>query len=200
MPIVYAAIKSFKTRTTKASAADPLQNQILLRHFGVDLLMALSKLQSKPSTLKRSAKEAGMGVAAPALKRPVGDHANSSGSQGEASTGANSVPLGGSKQKEKQIKIAALKAEMRNFVKGKDQAEIQKWLDTQFNDRDSRPVITEVMRIVCRNCVLAGKGVVEHSLRQCMEARNDCVLPCTRCAAAGGDRADKKHWVANCPH
>ena len=44
MPLVYETIKAFKRRTTKPSASSLSDNDILLRDFGVDMMMAESKL------------------------------------------------------------------------------------------------------------------------------------------------------------
>ena len=199
MPVVYDAIKAFKRRTTKPSASDALQNEVLLRDFGVDVMTALTRRVAGPaSTLKRSANAAELATPdrAPLRLRSEPPAASSA----RAGTEANSVPLGGSKKKEQQIKVAALKTELRAFVVGKSATEIQAFLDKQFSKDDQRSLWSQVMREVCRNCLLAGKGVTEHSLRKCMEMGNECVLACSRCAAAGGSRAGQKHWTVNCPH
>ena len=45
----------------------------------------------------------------------------------------------------------------------------------------------------CRNCWAAGKGWVKHSLAQCRQAGNPCVLQCPMC------NNGQLHWAEQCP-
>ena len=47
MPLVYESIKSFKRRTAKATASVQLDNEVLLRDFGVDIVLGEAKLRIK---------------------------------------------------------------------------------------------------------------------------------------------------------
>ena len=169
-------------------------------------MTALSR-QAATVTSKRSAPAASLEGGSSSLKRhagadgpePASGVSNQPGSSSPG-THANAVPLGGSKAKEKQIKVASLKAELRASIGGKSQTEIQGWLDQQFAKPEARPAMTELMKNICRNCLIGGQGIVEHSLRQCQEAGNECLLVCSRCMAAGGARAGQKHWIAKCPY
>ena len=44
MPLVYESIKAFKRRTTKSTASGPIDNEVLLRDFGLDVMLGQSKL------------------------------------------------------------------------------------------------------------------------------------------------------------
>ena len=51
----------------------------------------------------------------------------------------------------------------------------------------------------CKNCLMAGKGVVKHTLKQCRELKNPCLLPCPKCTSAGRTQ-NLLHWVADCKY
>ena len=89
---------------------------------------------------------------------------------------------------------------MEKLAKHAAPPRIQTWLDEKFKVDDiHRQAMMEILRVICRNCLLSRKGVVRHSLKECREAGHQCVIPCTKCTKAG--RTDSiLHWAADCPH
>ena len=49
----------------------------------------------------------------------------------------------------------------------------------------------EFWRSACRNCFVAGRGLVGHNFSQCSKAGNKCELTCPKCKKG-------KHWIFEC--
>jgi len=212
MPYMYEVIKAYKRRTIKATAAISLDDQVLLRDHGADLVLGHVKLSMKEDAKKRPAASSLPGVGEPATKAPRLD-ANPAPSRATAPAGTGSQPFlkpsnndsaaragnGDKGAKKRSLELTAtLKAELKNFVVGKSSTEIQTWLDSKFGlSPDHRRSMGQLVRDVCRNCLHGGRGVVEHGLRKCKELGHACCIPCTKCMARGRHEV---HWADDCPH
>jgi hypothetical protein len=56
----------------------------------------------------------------------------------------------------------------------------------------NRGATLQFFGVFCKNCFLAGKGLVHHRLKDCQAAGNRCVVPCAKCPG-------QQHWAENCP-
>ena len=191
MQLVYESIKAFKRRTTKATAVVPLDNEVLLRDFGIDIMMAESKLITK----------SGGGI----LKRELEASHHEGPAKFGKSSGKPQSPSGGadSKGQTKGGKSDSVKellhGKLAAFVPGTSPGQIQAFLDEHFQRDESRRAMTEVMRNVCRNCLLSNRGFAKHPLGRCRELGYKCVLKCQKCVQAGR-AGDITHWIEDCPH
>ena len=91
-----------------------------------------------------------------------------------------------------------MKDELASVAPGKSPQFIQQWMDERFQQQGLRQAAMHVSRDACKNCLYAGRGLVEHSFKQCREAGHPCVLPCPRCVSAGRFQ-NIYHWVQDCP-
>ena len=200
MELVYEAIKAYKRRTTKATAAVPMDTALLLHDFGSDLLMAEAAMHLKrDSSTKRSS-------AGGAVDGPVEQPKRPRLSAESAATNAHGVPapppphvVQSAKQQTKAA-LAALKEELATFCPGKSQPQLQQWIDDKFaGDDATKKAIGKLLHEICRNCLYAGKGVQEHTMKECKKMGNKCVIACTRCTGAGRT-GNVWHWAADCPY
>ena len=89
---------------------------------------------------------------------------------------------------------------------GNTQPESKQDFDKLINATTSKPnhqVIAESFKLFpgiavgfwrenCRNCFVAGSGLLTHTLFQCQQNNTKCVLPCTKCR-------NGTHWATQCP-
>ena len=79
-----------------------------------------------------------------------------------------------------------MKASLAAVAPGKPAQFFQKWFDERFNEKGLKQAALQVSREVCKNCLYSGRGVLEHTFKECRDTfKNKCVLPCPRCVAAG---------------
>jgi len=202
MNLLYLVIKSYKKRTTKASASSSLDAEVLLRDFGVDVLLGEATLALRDAPQKRPAAATGpqsSGSNGPPAKAPRA--AEPALTPHQAAQPAQASPGGGdSNRTNKQQLVKKLTAELERLATHAAAARIQAWLDEKFKvDEAHRQAMMEVLRIVCRNCLLSRKGAVSRSLKECREAGNRRLIPCTKCTKAGR-KENILHWVSDCPH
>ena len=210
MELIHLAIKQYKRRTTKASASVSLEHEVLLRDFAQDLLLADAALTAQAAAGKRAAASySDLGGSAQKAPR-TGDEPGGSASQASGRGGGGSGQASAANKKEGPVKkeapdrkqlLASLLQELESVAKAGNTKKVQAWVDKQYLLSDvHKSVMTAIFREhVCKNCLFGGKGVVKHSLKQCREMGNVCVLPCTKCTAAGR-KTSLLHWIADCKH
>ena len=203
MDTIYQTIKQYKRRTTKSSASSTLEHEVLLRDFAQDIILgeAAMAVWDPP---KRFCDAPG-----PAGSQPTGGGAQPPAKVPRLSTPADgpaaaASPVAGTDPKgttQKKQLVNTLLQELKVLVgKKTPPKKIQAWIDKQYQSDDHRNAMILVLRDhACRNCLMAGKGVIKHTLKQCREQKNPCFLPCTKCTAAGRT-TNLFHWVAECPH
>ena len=203
-------------------------SEILLRDFGVDLLLGQASLVHE--FFSKFGSPAGSSPANSGMKRSApyelggaekASRANFPGAEPPASPGqrpnrwspalapappaAGTSPVsqrpaatGTTKKESTRALVHQLKAELTSFAPGKAPPYIQQWLDEKYRQTELRPALQQLSREYCRNCIMAGKGVVTHTFAQCRAAGNACVLPCPKCVQAGRLQ-DIYHWLQDCP-
>ena len=196
MPLVYESIKAFKRRTTKSTSAGHLDNEILLHDFGIDIVLGEAHLRAKGGgvVVRRKADFAD-DFSAKARKMDAASSANAGAAIVQQPTTGKAHGKGsksGSPGKE------SLQGKLAAFVPGKSPDQIQAFVDEHFQRDDSRKFMAEILRGLCRNCLLAGRGFVRHPLGRCRELGNKCVLKCPKCTEAG--RPGHVHWQEECPY
>ena len=50
----------------------------------------------------------------------------------------------------------------------------------------------KIFRVYCKNCLAAGRGLVQHGLSDCRKANNVCALECLKC------KDGSMHWIEDC--
>ncbi|CAK0802644.1 unnamed protein product, partial [Prorocentrum cordatum] len=95
--------------------------------------------------------------------------------------------------------VREMKAGHAAVAPGQSAQFCQQWFDERFKESSLEKADLQVSREVCKNCLFSGKGVVEHTFKQCRDLKNKCVLPCPRCVAAGRLTGDVCHcWSQDC--
>ena len=200
MGIVYETIKAYKRRTCKPSAANDLHTAIFMRDFGMDLIMAQSQLITKASAAVALAAAARLGSGepprkAPRVEPPVAAPAGAASQPLHKSGGRSSGTNRGFHKPDRQAvtgKVEDLRRELAEWVKGQRPGsgfrkgpEVQQWLDAHFRSGPEQgAAMAALLRQVCRNCLIAGRGVQDHGMRKCREMGNRCCVPCSKCSAA----------------
>lgn len=113
-----------------------------------------------------------------------------------------SLGKGGGEVSNRQLKdrtLKALKEELEKFAPRSSPQMIQEWIDSRFKQDEMKQAMGQLVRDVCRNCLISGRGVQEHTFRVCRDLGNKCVLPCSRCVQAGRIH-EIYHWVQDCEH
>ena len=226
MPVIYHTIKAYKRRTVKSAASLPVLSEILLQDFGLDVVMghlfavhsapqlfAGSPFASTSAGAARSRDEpAGKRPAAPPPapppKRPhLGTKAENQPSPprgsanrwGRAAAAAAVAPPapGTPPAPSKKELVDRFVSMLSEFAPGKSPDQIQQWFDERFSQAGFKSALQDVQRRVCKNCLLAGKGVFTHTLKACADAGNPCCIPCPLCVSAG--RWAPKHWMKERP-
>jgi hypothetical protein len=197
MTLVYHGCKFLKLQSRKAAARTVLESELLARDFGPAITFGLAKtaLASHPVSVAASSYRPDTSKRSSAFSEPAPVRIKSEPVPREQSVSreqsvARSGPNG------KKIAVSDLKAELEAFARGRPAADIQNWIDNQFNSQSSRPIAATLMSQLCRNCLLAGRGIVGHSRAQCEELGNSPVNPCPDCAKGG---KTEYHWRAKCP-
>ena len=194
MPLVYECIKAFKRRTTKVTSAARLDNEILLHDFGVDVMIGEAHMRAKgeDDSLKRAAEmPEGRGQKFPKQAATAA---------GAWSAPPAQLPLGKGQDKGAKSCPAkeALQGKLAAFIPGKSAEQIQVFLDEHFQRDEHRKAMADIMRAICRNCLLAGRGFARHPMSRCRELGNQCVLKCSKCLQSG--RTNMVHWQEDCPY
>ena len=101
-----------------------------------------------------------------------------------------------SKRKLKENQAKAFEQQLFQLA-NKPASEIQRWIDQQFSgDSDSRAAMGTVMSRICRNCLMGGRGVVQHSRADCERLGNPPTEPCNNCLKQG--KGTHFHWRSQC--
>ena len=210
MVMVYFSIKAYKHRSIKATAMIPLETNMLMHDFGVDLVLGQTALLARGEPLPPAA-GGGRGSDAqaqtqesserPAKAARLESHASPGGSAGgQGSAAGQGAAAAQSNADSKKQLVKALTTELTQLARSKKAPQIQAWIDRQFAADDAhRAAMTSVLKEYCKNCVLSNRGMQKHSLKKCRELNNACVLLCPKCTSAGRTR-DITHWAADCPH
>lgn len=195
MTLVYHGCKFLKLQSRKSAARSVLESELLARDFGPAMLFGLAKtaLGSHPVTVSAMSYRPD---ASPSLKRssafsePAPVRIKAEPFSREQSVAPQSGGSG------KKAAVTELKAELETFARNRPAADIQVWIDNKFNAQTTRSAAATLMSQICRNCLLAGRGIVNHSRAQCEELGNAPVNPCPDCSKAG---ETSYHWRAKCP-
>ena len=181
MPFFYHTVKAYKKRTTKATAFSNNDTAALLAYHGTDMLVALTTMQA--SDRKRPA-------APSAQSSPLLTSATAASAQASqaAAAAANAA---------KKPKNGDLKKELQTLVQKNpgDTGAIDAFIKAKSAGPEKQ-VMLELLKNVCKNCLLAGRGMHEHTLKSCRDAGNPCALPCPKCKKAG---REEFHWLQSCP-
>ena len=70
----------------------------------------------------------------------------------------------------------------------------QERADAKF--RENKALMRNAMRMTCRICLKAGRGVLQHSGQERKKAGNPCSLNCKNCTTPGNPA---RHWADDCP-
>ena len=230
MEWVYYAIKAFKKRTLKPSAARAFDHEILLKDFGLDLvfggvaLLSTAAGQSRANDLKRLGADSPQSAS---KARRLGDPSGTTASAGHCQSAAagpdprvssgaranrwSNVPAVGPQAAPPQAApgtppapgrkelVRQMRASLAAVAPGKPAQFFQKWFDERFNEKGLKQAALQVSREVCKNCLYSGRGVFEHTFKECRDTfKNKCVLPCPRCVAAGRLTGNLYHWAQDC--
>jgi len=198
MDNIYHAIKQYKRRTTKASASVGLEHEVLLRDFAQDLILCEAARASGGSS-KRAPPWQTSGQQVVDAQQPRAKAPRTVAPAGPADSAGSGGGTPGPKEK-KQL-VENLLQELTALVRSRTPPKkLQSWIDKQYQIEEHRSaMITLLSTHACKNCLMAGKGIVKHSLKQCRELKNPCFLPCTKCTAAGKTE-DVMHWIAECKY
>ncbi|CAK0909944.1 unnamed protein product [Prorocentrum cordatum] len=200
LPLMYHTIKQYKKRTTKASASVSLEHEILLRDFAQDLILGEAALVTSLAT-KRS-----FDISELSSGQGLFEEEDQPAAKAQRSSGAGpggSSPAGGGTAKDaakdrKQL-VSHLLNELSALIPNNPPKKLQAWIDRQcqVDDAHRSAMMTIFSNHVCKNCLMAGKGIVKRTLRKCRELQNPCFLPCTKCTGAGRT-TNVVHWMADC--
>ena len=204
MPLVYHTIKAYKRRTTKASAAVPLDTQLLLRDFGRDIVVGQAVLFNRASGSSSQHTAQGEPSVLPPNKRLRADEEYpmvfSKAGGPTLVPPKTELPQTGDTKEARRKLYQKLKSELFEVARTSACSFVQEWIDSKFKVNDlHRQVMGQLVKEVCRNCIANNKGLQEHSLKRCRELGNKCALPCKKCTKAGRYQ-DIYHWTADCPH
>ena len=199
MDLIYHTIKQYKRRTTKASASVPLEHEVLLRDFAQDLILG-EAVQASGGGSKRSLPGPSGGQATAGDSQPNKAPRLAASAPPAASPGGAGAGGTNPASKRKDL-VESLLQELTSLVqKATPPKKLQSWMDKQYLIEGQRnAMITLFATHVCKNCLMAGKGIKKHTLKQCRELKNLCVLPCTKCTNAGRTE-NVLHWVADCKY
>ena len=188
MELIYNTIKQYKRRTTKSSASVGLDHEVLLRDFAQDIILGEAVMAAN-------------GPAAPgSWPGPSGSQPDDGAPPSKAPRLSAAAAASDAAPSKVQLVTSLLK-ELTAFVRTNPPKKIQAWIDKQAaaSPAHKTAMTALLQQHACKNCLMAGKGVVKHTLKQCRELKNLCVLPCPKCTDAGRTQ-NITHWVADCKY
>ena len=169
-----------------------IDNEVLLRDFGIDILLAEAHLlvKSGSATSKRNSD----GFEEPPPKRQL--PAPPSASSAKYPADGQAAGKGSGYQAKPDVPgKAMLQGKLAAFIPGKSPDQIQSFLDEHFQREVDKKAMSQIMGSVYRNCLLAGRGFVKHGLARCRAVGNSCHIKCSKCLALGHSRT---HWLEDC--
>ena len=197
MYLVYHGCKYMKRRARKPAARHEMESKLFEDMFGADFQMAIAKSLADISPIPSEQRPS-------SSHGPVRHHDEQKRGQEEPSqpplkSARVDKGAGGKGMSKKQEAIKAMEAALTKKVQAQTRAkDLQRWIDEQFEaGGETRSAIGSVMSRTCRNCLLAGRGIVNHSRADCERAGNPPFEACPECLKKG---EYNYHWRSQCPN